>query len=229
MNKKTCLLTLCLSILLSSCISFSTKEDKNENKDTSKEKTVEGIKENPQDNASMESSTHLKFMGVPIDGKLDDFVSRMKRKGFEHIISLDNAEVLQGDFADFKQCKVYVSTLDQKDLVSKITVVFPDQDQWKYLYGDYKHLKEMLTEKYGKPSSCVEEFQSSYGTGPQDDQNRMFAVSFDKCNYETRFTTDNGEIALKIEHSDVISCYVTLSYIDKENGNAIREHAKEDL
>ena len=106
-----------------------------------------------EDDATMKKSTHLKFKGVPIDGKLDEFKSRMKRKGFKHIGTQDNAEILQGDFADFKECMIYVSTLDNKDLVSKISVVFPEQKQWKYLYGDYTHLKELLTEKYGKPSA----------------------------------------------------------------------------
>ena len=86
-----------------------------------------------EDDATMKKSTHLKFKGVPIDGKLDEFKSRMKRKGFKHIGTQDNAEILQGDFADFKECMIYVSTLDNKDLVSKISVVFPEQKQWKYL------------------------------------------------------------------------------------------------
>lgn len=223
MNKKTCLFALVLGISLSSCINF------NPNKNKERDKAKEEIMENPQDDAAMESSSHLKFKGVPIDGKLEDFVSRMKRKGFKHVGTQDDTEIMQGDFADFKECTVYVTTLDNKDLVSRIAVTFPEQDQWEYLHGDYKHLKGLLTEKYGKPSSCTEKFQSSYGSGPKDDGDKMYEVKFDRCKYETRFTTDNGEIILWIEHDGVSSCYVMLSYKDKENGNVIREHAKEDL
>lgn len=224
MNKKICLFALVLGISLSSCINFNPKS----NKDV--KKAEEEIKENPQDDAVMESSNHLKFKGVPIDGKLEDFVSRMKRKGFKHIGTQDDdTEIMQGDFADFKECTVYVTTLDSKDLVSRIAVAFPKQDQWEYLYGDYKHLKELLTEKYGNPSSCTEKFQSSYGSGLSDDGDKMDEVKFDRCKYKTRFTTDNGEIVLWIEHNGFSSCYVMLSYKDKENRKAIREHAKEDL
>lgn len=127
MNKKTCLFALVLSITFSSCINFNPKSNKE------REKAEEEIFENPQDDAVMESSNHLKFKGVPIDGKLEDFVSRMKRKGFKHIGTQDDTEIIQGDFADFKECTVYVTTLDNKDLVSRIAVAFPEQDQWEYL------------------------------------------------------------------------------------------------
>lgn len=223
MNKKICLFAFVLGISLSSCINFNPKSNK-DGKKTEKE-----VFENLQDDAAMESNNHLKFKGVPIDGKLEDFVSRMKRKGFKHIGTQGDTEIMQGDFVDFKECTVYVTTLDNKDLVSRIAVAFPVQDQWKYLYGDYKHLKELLTEKYGNPSSCVEKFQTSYGSGPSDDMDKMYEVQFDRCKYETRFTADNGEIVLWIEHDRSLSCNVMLLYKDKANGNIIREHAKVDL
>lgn len=207
MNKNNCLFVLVLSIILSSCINFNPKNNK-DGKKAAKEKE---IMENPQDDAVLESSNHLKFKGVPIDGKLEDLVSRMKRKGFKHIDTKGDTEIMQGDFADFKECTVYVTTLDNKDLVSRIDVAFPKQDKWEYLHGDYKHLKELQTEKYGKPSSCVEKFQSLYGSGPSNDMDKMYEVGFDRCKYETRFTVDNGEIVLWIEHDGVSSCYVMLS------------------
>ena len=215
--KKIYLCMLVLGISLSSCINFNPKNKEEE------------IMENPQDDAVMESSSHLKFKGVPIDGNLNEFVSRMKQKGVKHVGTQDEIEIMCGDFADFKECLVYVTTLDEKDLVSKIAVAFPSESQWEYLYGDYKHLKELLTEKYGKPSSCVEKFQTSYGDSPSSDEDKMYSVNSDRCKYETRFTVDNGEIVLWIEHEDVSSCFVMLLYKDKVNGSVIREHAKRDL
>lgn len=64
---------LILGISLSSCINFNPKNKEEE------------IMENPEDDAAMESSSHLKFKGVPIDGNLNEFVSRMKQKGFKHV------------------------------------------------------------------------------------------------------------------------------------------------
>lgn len=222
--KRTSVYTFVFSLILCGCINFNPKGEKVD-EEVAKEEVVDIQK----DDAEMDENTHLKFKGVPIDGTLEKFVSRMKRKGFKHVESLNNCEVLEGDFADFKKCTIYVSTLDSKDLVSRISVAFPEQEQWEYLYGDYKYLKELLTEKYGKPSECVERFQSTYGMKPQDNQERMLNVGLNNCTYETHFAVGNGEIVLWIGHDGVSSCYVMLSYKDKINGNAVREHAKDDL
>ena len=180
------------------------------------------------DSVAMEQSTHLKFKGVPIDGPLEQFVARMVRKGFE-VTSAREEEVvrLEGDFAGFKQCEVYVSTLDNQNLVSRITVWFPIQDQWKNLYGDYKTLKEMLTEKYGKPTSCVERFTGYLGNSGEE--YRMSAVRGNECKYVTRFSGDEGDIILSIEHRGYSSCFVQLVYQDKENGREVRNTAIDDL
>lgn len=221
--------TLLLCCAMASCINFHPdKKDKGSESATEK-KTEEVAEANPQDDAAMAQSTHLKFKGVPIDGSLDKFVERMKRSNFKLVDTDDGMAVLTGDFADFKECTIYVATLEGKDLVSRISVAFPNEEQWEYLYGDYKHLKEMLTEKYGKPSSCVEKFQGSYGLKPTDDNDKMHYVKFDKCKYETRFQASNGEIVLWIEHDEGLNCCVMLAYKDKENGSAIRKHAMDDL
>lgn len=180
-----------------------------------------------QDDMAMENSSHLKFKGVPIDGTLKKFKSRMIRKGFKHLSMQEGTEVLEGDFADFKRCLIYVSTLDNKDLVSKISVEFPGREEWSELYGDYKHLKGLLVEKYGRYSSCTEKFQS-YG-GIESDFLKMHSLKMGECRYQTVFNLKNGSIRLQIKNRDMGICFVMLTYQDKENGAAVKEHAKNDL
>lgn len=177
--------------------------------------------------AQTQSSNHLSFKGVPIDGTLSEYVSKMKQKGFTHIGTEDGMALLTGDFAAYKQCMIGVVTLKQKDLVSKIAVVFPSCDTWSLLSSNYFSLKEMLTEKYGEPSECVERFDTY--SEPQDDGDKMDQVKSDRCKYYTIFETDNGEIQLSIDHDGVISCHVRLSYFDKINGEIIRKEAMDDL
>ena len=221
--RKIFLVAVLFCFCLFGCINFNP----NKSKDTEEKVDEETeVMDDPKDDAAMESSNHLKFKGVPIDGTLKEFTARMKRKGFKSIGSDDGFEVLQGDFAAFKECVIYVSTLDNKDLVSRISVAFPKEETWEYLYGDYKHLKELLTEKYGQPSSVTEKFQNRY---IDDDNDRMHAVKMDMCKYETRFMTDKGEIVLWIEHESVMSCFVMLAYKDKINGGIIKDIAKDDL
>ncbi|EKD31394.1 MAG: hypothetical protein ACD_77C00339G0001, partial [uncultured bacterium] len=145
-----------------------------------------------------ETSDHLTFKGIPIDGPLNEYISKMKNGGFTHIVTESGVAMLKGDFAAYKNCFVGVSTLKQKDLVSKITVIFPEQDTWSSLSSNYFSLKELLTEKYGEPSESLEEFQSSLKQ--IDDNQKMYEVIFDRCKYYTTYKTDKGSIQLIIDH-----------------------------
>ena len=216
------LFCICLSSCFNSKEGETTEQKSNEPKTSNKTE----VKDDPKDDAAMENSNHLKFKGVPIDGTLDEFVSRMKRKGFRSIGSEDGMEILTGDFAAHKECTIYVSTLENKDLVSTIAVKFPNQETWKRLYGDYDNLKELLTEKYGQPSSVTEKFEDSY---IDSDFFRIHAVKQDECKYETRYTTDKGDIVLWMEHDRFLNSFVMLAYKDKINGGIIKDMAIDDL
>ena len=174
-----------------------------------------------------QSSEHLEFKGVPIDGTLNEYVAKMKQNGFTHIGTEDGVAMLRGDFAGYKNCIIGVATLKQKDLVSKITVIFSDCDTWSSLSSNYFSLKEMLTEKYGKPSDVVEKFQSY--SQPRDDKSKIYEVQFDRCKYYTTYETKRGRIQLSIEHNSVISCFVMLSYYDKINSDIVKAKAIDDL
>lgn len=170
---------------------------------------------------------HLVFKGVPIDGTLNDYISKLKKSGFSHLGTEKGIAMLEGDFAAYKNCIVGVATLKQKDLVSKITVIFPEQDTWSSLSSNYFSLKELLTEKYGEPSESVEDFQTSIQ--PEDDSDKMYQVEFDRCKYSTTYESEKGSIELLIDHDGVISSFVRLSYFDKINGSIIRAKAISDL
>lgn len=173
-----------------------------------------------------ESSNHLAFKGVPIDGTLKQYVARMKKSGFTLVGTKDGTAVLSGDFAGYKDCEVSVSTFSGNDVVSNIVVTFPSQETWEYLFGDYKNLKELLTEKYGNPSFVKEEFQDNY---IDNDQDRIYAVQLDRCKYETRFSTEKGEIVLWIEHESTMSTFVCMQYKDKINSGVVKQQAINDL
>jgi hypothetical protein len=180
-----------------------------------------------QTRTDADKSAHLAFKGVPIDGTLAGYVAKMKQSGFTHVGTEDGVAMLKGDFAAYKNCIVGVATLKQKDLVSKITVLFPECDTWSSLSSNYFSLKEMLTEKYGKPADCVEEFDTY--SEPRDDNSKMHEVGMDRCKYYTTYETEKGSIQLSIGHNSVISCFVLLAYHDKINGDVIRAEAMDDL
>lgn len=176
-----------------------------------------------------QSSEHLVFKGVPIDGTLNEYVTKMKQEGFTHLVTEEGVALLSGDFAGYKDCTIGVSILKQKDLVYKIGVLFPERETWSTLSGNYFDLKDMLTEKYGKPSDVIEKFDVSSYSQPRDDNDKMYKVKFDNCKYNSIWKTEKGEIQLSIEHESVIRCYVRLAYFDKINSNIIKSKAKRDL
>lgn len=87
-----------------------------------------------------QSSEHLKFKGVPIDGTLNEYVSKMKQAGFQLIRTDDGVALLEGEFAGYRGCFIAVSTLKSVNVVNTIGVVFPAREDWSSLEGDYEHL-----------------------------------------------------------------------------------------
>jgi hypothetical protein len=170
---------------------------------------------------------HMTFKGVPIDGTLNEYVLKMKKSGFTHIGTEDGFALLKGDFAAYKDCMLGVATLKDKDLVNKITVIFPECDTWSSLSSNYYNIKELLTEKYGEPSEIVEKFDTY--PEPKDDNSKMFEVGMNKCKYYTTYELENGTIQLSIENNGLSTSFVMLSYFDKTNSEIIRQKALDDL
>lgn len=169
---------------------------------------------------------HLSFKGVPIDGMLNEFVGKLKQKGFTLMGSEQGVAILQGEFAAYKGCTVAVYQ-HESGVVNRVGVMLPERDTWSMLYNDYSKLKDMLAKKYGEPVEVTEEFQSY--TTPRTDQDKMYAVEFDQCKYICDFKTDNGIIELRIAHDGVSSCFVVLVYVDAENESKVQSSAIDDL
>lgn len=173
-------------------------------------------------------SEHLKFKGVPIDGTLREYVSKMESAGFSYLGEDDGTALLEGEFAGVKGCTVGVSVLKSTKVVNTIVVMFPELDNWALLERMYLQFKSMLAEKYGKPSDCVEEFQSSYGI-PLTDNDKFHKLVFDQCVYYTIFETSKGNIQLSLAHQGVGTAFLRLQYWDRINTDAARAEAMDDL
>jgi hypothetical protein len=174
-----------------------------------------------------DTSKHLTFKGVPINGTLDEYVSKMTMTGFTLAETQNGISILKGDFASYKSCVVEVSTLKTKDLVSKIAVRFPDSDTWEILSNNYSNLKKMLSEKYGNASDSSDTFQAY--SQPESDFLKMSYVKSDKCKYHTTFKTEKGSIQLSIEHDRFLLCFIKLVYFDKINSETVKKQALDDL
>ena len=175
--------------------------------------------------AQASESQHLLFKGVPIDGTLNEYVAKMKLNGFTLLESENYGAMLNGEFANYQNCKIGIGTSNKKDLVSTVFVLFPEREEWNDLYGDYNRLKQMLSEKYGIPNESKEKWENDYEPSLAF---RMSAIKRGECNFITTFVAPNGKIQLRIEHQDA-TCFVFLGYFDKINSEIIKSKAIDDL
>ena len=219
------------------------------NDDNTNEVVVDPDVVNPDDVKIIDDGTHLIFNNVPINGSLKNYVAQMEKKNFRIYVEHDMFDLegdeetkeqkeqkeqkakleaykegkatMVGDFADFKKCRLYVETLANKDLVYKIQVEFQYTSEWEKKKENYFHLKQLLTKKYGAPTSCTEKLK------PESMEDYDINNSFHKgrSKYETIYKTDKGDITLYINKNSRI----ILEYLDKKNSELITEHALEEL
>lgn len=172
---------------------------------------------------------HLKFKGVPMDGPVDEFVEKIKGTDLQVVDKFDDATMLTGTFAGYRNCKVFVYPSKGNGHVRMVGVTFDLQETWPDLYSNYLSLKTMLTKKYGEPAKCKEVFD--WPSEP-DDHTKMYLVETDRCKYETLFVTSEGFIKLTISHVKTDyedACYASLIYIDYQNSVEDQSSAMDDL
>lgn len=104
--------------------------------------------------------------------------------------------------------------------------MFPACENWSSLSSNYFNIKELLTEKYGKPFESIEEFQSFT---PEDDGSKFTQVQLGSCKYYTTYEIEKGTIQLSIEHDGATECFIRLAYFDKINSETVKKQALDDL
>lgn len=173
------------------------------------------------------TSKHLTFKEVSIDGTLIEFVSKMENEGFTHLRTEEGIATLNGDFATYKDCRIAVLTIEPKEVVHSIQVFFPKCYGWSSLLSNYMWVKELLTEKYGEPTLVVETFNKP--TVPDENNAKMWEVLQTNCNYSVLYEMEEGTIELTIKRGTVVNAFVQITYLDKINGEMLRQKAKDDL
>ncbi len=181
------------------------------------------------DNAVLEEvydkMEHLEFMGIPIDGPLETFVEKLESKGLKRGTDLETAFLMEGNFAGYSDCSIYIYSSGRDDYVYMVAASIIGTT-WNTLSSCYFYLKNMLSQKYGVPSQHVETFESMQQ--PTSDTERMYYLQLNKCNYETVFSLPNGSISLKIMYVPGASS-VLLMYIDAENNHRNQFNTLDDL
>ena len=173
-------------------------------------------------------NNHLTFKGIPITGTLENFVQKMEAKGFRKIYSDKSFIGLEGEFAGYPGCEIYVYKIPNRNIVYKVVVFFPKESSWAYLEKEYNQFKDMLTNKYGDPSWYSETFKE--GASTFNDDAKMSSLKKGNCDYWTQWKVNNGYIEMRIRPiTDTYNGYVCLIYFDKINDALAEKAQKDDL
>lgn len=169
-------------------------------------------------------SGHMKFMGIPMEGTVEQFVSKLKAKGMVYMGTNDGVTLLQGEFAATKSCVIGVTKMEDANKVNMVAVIFPSKETWGSLSEQYYTLKDMLTEKYGEPES-TEQFKRDN----LSDFMKFHGIYDDEATFISEYTCDNGYIQLSMKKMDTLKCSVFLRYIDNSNAEETRQRIMDDL
>ena len=155
---------------------------------------------------------HLKFKGIPIDGKYDDFSKAMVTAGFQKYPDLDsdNFRAFEGEFMN-RDSKIIVYHTE-KGLVYRVMVLH-EYDSWRKLSSAFDDAAELYTTKYGLPSSKFAFFSEPYENG---DGYELQALRKDKCHYLYTWDVPWGVIGIRlVAYGD--SYFLAMVYEDTMN------------
>nr|DAI83728.1 MAG TPA: hypothetical protein [Caudoviricetes sp.] len=159
-----------------------------------------------------QESQHLEFKGVPLDGKLSDFVSKLEKKSFVlKEYARDYVAVMKGNFAG-DYVTIYVFATPKSKIVWKVAVNYNEKESWSSLKSDYTDMKELFTKKYGKPTEHYEFFSKPYYEG---DGYELQALRKEKCHYISFYKLPLGSVAVEISQFG----HIQIGYEDGVNNN----------
>ncbi len=179
---------------------------------------------------SAQEVEHLKFKGVPIDGTLDEFIERLEGVGFSRITVANGVGILTGSFAGKHGCMLVTSSLNNRDLIYGVTILFPEKETWSSLLFEYDELKLMLTQKYGDPVAEEEYFNDDFvAREDTSDRLKLLALRNGECSFRIKFESPQGIIGLTLAYVEMVGYCVTLVYADNMNSSLALSSAIDDL
>ena len=155
---------------------------------------------------------HMTYDGIELNGKIENVVRQLGKKGYTLVSQKDGVVMMAGTFMEQPVMLAPIYTPIAKT-VYRIAVMYPDdKNSWPLLSNRYADLKARLIREYGEPDEVIEQFDSPYSA--QNDPLKAFELK--KATYKTSFKTKNGSVTLNIS-SYSAGIVVNLIYTDKKN------------
>lgn len=187
-----------------------------------------------RDRMAEQTTKFLTFKGIELKPglRMDSLLFFLESKGFKKTELFDYMKEeyggynLKGYFYNYHNCDIKIMPIQaNKDVVSYISVNFPDANSFKQLKTLYDNLKDDLKEKYYLHGS-IESFDDDYINRTESDYLKLNALSRDEGRFKTLFYVSDesslllGQIVLTISHLHYgyeDHYYVSLSYCTSDN------------
>lgn len=173
----------------------------------------------------LQTSEHLKFKGIPIDGTPERFVDQLMVKGYGNHTIRNGMHIVQGPFAGFSDARVYVVATNNVVFSASVYVDF--SDRWPEVKSAYLRVKDALTNKYNVKPKSVEVFPKY----PSEGSGLEFIAFRDKhAQYESDFEVPYGIIRLMIVRFESTDGFnLLIAYYDTANSLAYYNNIEADL
>lgn len=174
-----------------------------------------------------QTTEHLKFMGIPINGTPSAFTQKMAAKGFKHYPSEDTDEynLYKGKFAGYNDC--IIEAMKFKNTVYAIGVEIPvnTNNTWNGIKSAYLNIRNNIYNKYNIINVDTNEyFDELYYEG---DDYELTAIFAEACHFSTTFTVDNNASQIITAIGGASSIY--LFYLDGINLQKYDDYKKNQL
>ena len=97
-------------------------------------------------------TNHMKFKGIPMEGTLQSFTTKLKAKGYTPIGIQDGVSLLKGEFAGYNRLtgKYYVRKIYEKGEIEEVLTLRTDWQQRTFAAELKRCLYRFLEEKKTK-------------------------------------------------------------------------------
>lgn len=145
--------------------------------------------------ASLQSFSQS-FDGVSISGGYYEAVEKYKSKGYK-VVQTGNTYTYLSGSVNGTSVELLVMGTPKTKQFCKAIIYLPKRTSWSSLKSNYEDYLQILTNKYGNPSSSYNFFKDPYNEG---DGYELSAVKADKCVFAAYWidSVSNTNIALNI-------------------------------
>lgn len=173
---------------------------------------------------------HLKFMGIPIDGPLQNFCQALEKKNFKLEKAHADRARYEGSFTGKTVC-VIVEATPKTHTVCDVLVAYKDNRTWEEMEDLYSGLKEQLTAKYDEPVEWHQLGDAPKNASFMDIQRKLADAELTR---RAIFRTETGTIDLGIDNLRLFGGWdgvphTYIIYIDKANTTKSDQEAFDDL